>query len=88
MLNSAADAAGNIYLGTDGFTRLSYLSIADPKIWAKTEQVDSGNDFRLMEHFFSELPAGEQIVFAQRKAVSNDGTFRLGNRGAVTLLEF
>lgn len=50
------------------FPRLSFLPIADPSIWSKTQQVDAGNELKSIAQLFFELPPSEQVVFAPGKA--------------------
>ncbi len=50
------------------FGRLNYLPIADPSIWAKTQQVDEGNELKSIAQLFFDLPQDERVVFAPGKA--------------------
>jgi hypothetical protein len=50
------------------WNRLSYMPIADPSIWAKTQQTDDGNELKSIAQLFFELSNPEQIVFAPGKA--------------------
>jgi hypothetical protein len=49
------------------FDKMSYLPIADPSIWAKTQQTEDGNEMKSIAQLFFELPPNEQIVFAPGK---------------------
>jgi len=49
------------------FNRLSFLPIADPSIWAKTQQTDDGNELKSIAQLFFELPEPERISFAPGK---------------------
>jgi len=53
------------------FNRLSFLPIADPSIWAKTQQVVGStdqNEMKSVAQLFYELPVTEQIIFAPGKS--------------------
>ena len=50
------------------FDRLSFMPIADPSIWAKNQQVDSGNELKSIAQLFFELPESERVIFAPGKA--------------------
>ncbi len=49
--------------------RLSFLPIADPSIWAKTQEVTGGdeNEKKSIAQLFFELPESERILFAPGK---------------------
>lgn len=49
------------------FNKLAYLPIADPSIWAKTQQTEDGNEMKSIAQLFFELPEDERIVFAPGK---------------------
>jgi hypothetical protein len=49
------------------FGKLCYLPIADPSIWAKTQQTESGSEMKSIAQLFYELPPEEQIVFSPGK---------------------
>jgi len=49
------------------FDKLDHLPIADPSIWAKTQQTDEGNEMKSIAQLFFELPPAEQIVFSPGK---------------------
>ncbi len=53
--------------GCPFFSRLSYMPIADPSIWAKTQQTDDGNELKSIAQLFWELPPEESIAFAPGK---------------------
>jgi hypothetical protein len=52
------------------YSRLSYLPIADPSIWARTQQVvgTDQNEMKSIAQLFFELPPNEQILFAPGKS--------------------
>jgi hypothetical protein len=51
------------------FDKLAYLPIADPSIWAKTQQtVNDQNEMKSIAQLFFELPEGERIVFSPGKS--------------------
>jgi hypothetical protein len=49
------------------FNKLCYLPIADPSIWAKTQQTEDGNELKSVAQLFFELPESERITFAPGK---------------------
>jgi hypothetical protein len=49
------------------FDKLSFLPIADPSIWAKTQQTEDGNELKSIAQLFFELPEPERITFAPGK---------------------
>jgi len=51
------------------FERLQYLPIADPSIWAKTQQTSNDqNEMKSVAQLFFELPESERIVFSPGKS--------------------
>jgi hypothetical protein len=60
-----------IIRGCPYFGKLSYMPIADPSIWAKTQQIvgtSDQNELKSIAQLFYELPPEEQVVFAPGKA--------------------
>lgn len=49
------------------FDRLAYPPIADPSIWALTQQQQNDNVVKSVAQLFMELPADEQVLFAPGK---------------------
>ena len=49
------------------WSRLSYLPVADPSIWAETQEQTSESELKSIARLFFELPGKEQIVFAPGK---------------------
>lgn len=49
------------------YDRLAYPPVADPSIWANTQQ-QSDNAFKSVAQLFAELPVGEQVIFAPGKS--------------------
>lgn len=54
--------------GCPYYKNLAYLPVADPSIWAKDQQVDSGNEVKSIAQLFFELPDDERVIFAKGKA--------------------
>ena len=52
------------------FSRLAFLPIADPSIWAKTQQVigTDQNEMKSIAQLFFELPEDERVIFAPGKS--------------------
>jgi hypothetical protein len=50
------------------FDSLSFMPIADPSIWAKTQQVSDGNELKSVAQLFFELPEDERVIFAPGKS--------------------
>lgn len=50
------------------FDRLRMQPVADPSLWAKTQQTEDGNDVKSVAQLFLELPENEQIFFVPGKS--------------------